>query len=146
MGSKSSAVTARPVDKARFDGINGVFQTAAFGCVLKGWTADAGAIQMHGPKISAELAQLAAQHEGVGKVIDYICAAGPYTGIITAALPLTVQLMVNHKMIDHTKVALEGIMAPDLLEKKVKNDLMAAEKEMRLALAEQEAAHHGPED
>jgi hypothetical protein len=56
---------------------------------------------MYWPKVAQELANLADSQEQVAKFIDPLIQIGPYTGLITALLPLVMQVGVNH-----------GIMAP----------------------------------
>jgi len=58
--------------------------------------ADAGAIGLHWPKISHEIAALADSQEQVARLIDPLIKIGPYTGLITAILPFVLQIGVNH--------------------------------------------------
>jgi hypothetical protein len=109
---------------------------------MKGWYADAGALSVHGPKFVHELAALAEGNESVAKVVDYFVAAGPYTAIMATALPLIIQLGVNHGKISADAAGTGGILPPDVLEARVKSDIarMQAEalKEAQSARAELE--------
>lgn len=123
--------TAPDPGSARREGLSGYAQIASLFCVSRGWYADAGAIKAHGPRLIDETVKLAAENESVGKSIDYLCAAGPLTAVIAAALPLFMQIAANHERIDASAVS--GVLPPDLLEKQVKNDVMR----MQLALQQQ---------
>jgi hypothetical protein len=99
--------------------------------LMRGQFADAGAISQHGPKVAKELVLLGKQQEGVGKVLDLLAQAGPYTGIIFATLPLLAQLAVNHNRIDAAKVSgIPGVEPKAVLEKRVRTEL--EQEELRL--------------
>jgi hypothetical protein len=124
--------------KRRAADVNGLFQMAAAACIMKGAYADAGAINMHAPKISEELAKLADQNEQVSKLLDYLTAAGPYSGIIVAVLPLALQLAANHERINPDAAAgLGGVLTKADLEAHVKAEI---EKQRTTMLQEIKAA------
>jgi hypothetical protein len=108
----------------RKEAVGGLFQLASFGCVMVGNYADAAAVAEHGDNISREVATLARQNESVAKYIDYLTQAGPYAGLVTACLPLVLQLLANHKRIDYSKVP--GLTAPEVLEAKIASQMKAA--------------------
>jgi hypothetical protein len=58
--------------------------------------ADAATIGLHWPKIAHELAVLAETQEAIANVIDPLIKVGPFAGLIAAAIPLVMQLGVNH--------------------------------------------------
>jgi len=60
---------------------------------------DVGAINLHWPKISEEIAKIADQEEAVAKIIDPLLQVGPYAGLIAAVLPLVIQIGVNHNRV-----------------------------------------------
>lgn len=84
------------VTRARAEALAGLGQIAQVPLIAARQTADAGAVAMHWPKVSQELAELAAKDDRVAKLIDPLMQAGPYAGLITAVLPLIMQLCVNH--------------------------------------------------
>lgn len=86
--------------------------------------ADVGAINLHWPKISEEIAKLADQDEQVAKIIDPLLQVGPYAGLIAAVLPLVMQVAVNH-----------GRMSPGAMGTQPKSALSA---QVESALAQQE--------
>lgn len=60
--------------------------------------ADAGTITQYWPGVAKEIATLADTQPAIAKVIDPLLQVGPYAALITAALPMIMQLAVNHKM------------------------------------------------
>jgi hypothetical protein len=136
---------------AREEAANGILQLAGFACVVTRQYADAGAINMHGANIAREAALLAEQNEGIARGLDYIMEAGPYAGLIVAAMPLALQIMANHGLIRAELVAGGGVVPPAALEAQVRADMarqasealraqQAAEEELGLMAARMEAA------
>lgn len=151
-----------PKIAAREEAANGIFQLAGFGLIMTKNYADAGALGKHSPKVSHELALLSEKNEGVGKILDYMTEAGPYAGLITALMPLVLQIMVNHNMLKAESLAGSGVVAPEALSAQVKADMAretaealkaqrAAEAEVRMYAAENTSTPNGessksPED
>jgi hypothetical protein len=136
--STGAVVSESPRDKDRREGVEGVFSAASMLTLMRGMYADAGALSIHGPKIAREAMLLGRNNEQIGKALDILGQAGPYTGIVFATLPLIAQLAVNHGRIDASKASgIQGVMSPGALEAKVKAEL--AELELQ-ALKEQQAA------
>jgi hypothetical protein len=133
---RQTAVQARKETQSqtttRAQAVNSVFQITALGLTARGMYADAGAISIHGPKISGELAALAETNSGVASFVDYLTSAGPYTGLFLAVMPLVFQIAANHGRVDATKVSLPGIMEPAELEKKVRKDIEEAKRQMSI--------------
>lgn len=101
---------------AREEGINGLFQLGAAVCMMTGQHADAAAFGTHGPKIAPEVAAIAEDYERVGDVIDKLIAVGPYAGLLTAVLPLALQLAVNHGRGNAAVFADFGVVSKETLE------------------------------
>lgn len=142
--SSVSRETSKPApglnmkDEARKENVTGVFAAVSMVAIMRGNYADAGAVSMHGPKVARELVLLGKTNEPVGKVLDLLGQAGPYTGIIFVTLPLLAQLAVNHERIDGSKVSgIPGVMSKAALENQVKGEL--AEKELEILREQQEA-------
>lgn len=130
--ARATASPRKTVSDARLEAVNGIFQLAGFGCVMTGNYADAAAIGMHSEPISGEIVKLGAQNEQIGRGIDYLNQVGPYAGLISAVMPLVLQLLANHGRLDATKVP--GLSRPEVLEAKVKAQMAAqAAAEMRQA-------------
>lgn len=109
---------------AREQGLLGLGQIGQAICMMRNWFADAGAIQIHWPAVARETAALADQDERIGKTIDYLVSAGPYAGLLTAVLPLGMQIAANHGRIDvNAASGLGGVMPPEMLEARVKADM-----------------------
>ncbi len=82
--------------------------------------ADAAAIGQHFPNLAQELANVADANETIAKPIDFLIEVGPYGALIAAAMPLTLQILANHKVIDATKMIGQGIVPPEVLESQMK--------------------------
>jgi hypothetical protein len=139
----SGATTAHvsretPRDKIREESLAGIGQAISMALLMRGNFADAGAIGIHGPKVVRETVAMARNSEPVGRALDMLSQATPYTGLIFAGLPLLAQLAVNHGRIPPERAAgIQGVVSPQILENKMKAEL--AEMEMQ-ALREQREA------
>ncbi|SRR6266851_206565 len=110
--------------KSRQENINGFGSLFATLLVMRGQYADAGAISIHLPPLSKALAEAADSDEKLASLLDSGNTVSPYMAIAAAAMPLMMQFLANHGRIDAEKAAgLGGIMSPDALEAKVRNDL-----------------------
>lgn len=140
--AKSAAPAGSSRLAAREEAANGIFQLAGFACIVFKQYADAGAIGNHSAAISHEAAKLAETNEGVGKALDYLMEAGPYAGLVTAMLPLAMQLAANHNMIKAEYVSGAGVVSPDALTAQVKADMARHAQESLIAqkTAEKELA------
>ncbi len=119
-----------PRDQSRQENVMGVLSAVSMMAIMRGQYADAGAVSIHGPKVAKELVLLGKSSEPVGKALDLLAQAGPYTGIIFATLPLLAQLAVNHGRIESSKVSgIPGVKSREALENQVKAEL--AEEELR---------------
>lgn len=76
-------------------GIEGLLQLAAFGVSFSA-PYDAAAIVYHSTPIAIALNDLAQVKPEVARVLDKILAAGPYGAVLSAVVPLIVQLLTNH--------------------------------------------------
>lgn len=123
---RNTAQTAprRTQADSRSESVNGLFQVASFGLVMVGQYADSATVAEHGPNVSREIVALGQQNEKIGQWIDYLTQAGPYAGLITAVLPMALQLMANHRRIDYSKVP--GLTSPEVLTAKVETQMKAA--------------------
>jgi hypothetical protein len=82
---------------------------------------------MHWPNVAEEVAKLADSQPAIAKFVDPLLQVGPYAGLITAVLPMVLQLMVNH-----------GVSQPGIMGTVPKNAL-AAQMEASLAQVELQA-------
>lgn len=103
------------ITDAREQALNGFGQIIAFGCVMRGNFADAGAIAEYGPPISHEIAVIGQDNPQVAHWLDYLTASGPYAKVIALALPFGLQLAVNHGKLEAKQVAALGIVEPEEL-------------------------------
>jgi len=130
----------------RIDAVDGIFQLAGMGCIMVGQLADAGALDMHGHDISVELAEIAEKNQTIGKGIDTLLQVGPYAGLVTALMPLVLQLLANHKVVPPEKLSSANVVMPDVLESQVKTALtkqaleaLRQQQEMEAELAQMQA-------
>jgi len=131
---------------ARTEAVIGVFQLVQFACVTTGNHADAAAIGMHAENISHEIVNLADVNEGIAKAIDYLLTVGPYAALVTACLPLVLQVAANHGRVPPNT---PGVIPTELLEARFKADMLAQKAELerqaqeaREAIARMQADEH----
>jgi len=123
--------------KAREEAANGVGQIIAFGCMVSGNLADAGATGMHWPNLAHEAAVIAETDSKMATGLDYLLEVGPYGNFIVAALPFVAQLLVNHGLVKPEAMAGAGVVHPEALAAEVRRDM--AQKAMEAMRAQQEA-------
>jgi len=127
----------------RQEALNGVLQVGQLACLTFGQFSDAGAIGMHGPKLTSEVVALAENNSKVASKVDLLIEIGPYAGIVAAAIPFLAQLFVNHGMIKAEVFANAGVVPPDQLEAEMKLTIMRrtidTQKETARMQAEMEA-------
>ncbi len=61
--------------------------------------ADSATIVLYQPKLSETLGDLAEQKPEFAAVLDKMTAVGPYGALMMVALPMTLQVLANHKVI-----------------------------------------------
>jgi hypothetical protein len=134
----------RPAPKAkpnlrtqREEAVAGFGQLAQAPLIALKLYADAGAVGIYWPKISEEIATLADSQEQVARLIDPLIRIGPYTGLITAILPMILQIGVNHGRVPAGAM---GTVPAASLTARVEASLAAIELEALRAQAEAEKA------
>lgn len=126
------------VQNEREQAVAGLFQIASAICVATGQLADAGAINMHGAAVSHETAVLASRYDKVGAVLDGLAQVGPFTAILTAAMPLFIQIAANHNRISPDKAVAFGGKHPSILEGQMRLEMRRQQLEYeRMVQAEQ---------
>jgi uncharacterized protein with beta-barrel porin domain len=123
--ASKGTLAAQNRQTAREEGLNGLVQIGSAVCIMTKNYADAGALTEHGPNVSHEIAALAEENENVANVIDKLTAMGPYAGLITAIMPLAIQLLINHDRIKPDAAGLMGanVMSKEALAAKVSADI-----------------------
>lgn len=103
---KPAAARKAPGGKDYRPALLGLLQVPAFGLAMAGQRtgsatllADSAAVGMHAPAIAQALHDLAVDRPEVAAVLDRLMAVGPYGALITALLPLVVQLGHNHGVV-----------------------------------------------
>lgn len=105
--------------------------------------ADAGAVDMHAAPIAHEVAVLAENDDRIANIVDRLTAVGPYAALLTAVMPLALQILVNHDRIKPSAAGLMGgkVMSKEALSAKVEADILKAQAAfMREAREAQEEA------
>lgn len=123
----------------RKNDMDGFLQIGVALCVFAKQYPDAGAIALHGGQLTAALARRADQEERLGKILDYLGVIGPYSEILSAALPLMLQLAANHGRVPAEAVAQFGVVPPKMLETRVKLEIAQQQAAMMEELKAQEA-------
>jgi hypothetical protein len=109
-GRPPKAATEPPKTKSpglsrevRQQGIQGIAQLAAGGCLLaergtgnRAFRADAITLASSAEEIGSAVADVCDQDERFARVVDKICAAGPYSALITVMFSVGSQLARNH--------------------------------------------------
>lgn len=133
---KTSPAPARSRADVRRAELEDMGRLGAAICIMRQQYADAGAFHVHWAPFAREAAIIAEDNEQAARIIDYICSAGPYAGIISAALTFGLQIAANHGKIDPDKAAgMGGILSPEILEMRVKAEIESAEKAMKAEAA-----------
>jgi len=112
--------------KKRLDGVGGIFQLSQLTLIMLKQKADAAAVGLHSESITTEIVNLAESDENVARIVDSLCKVGPYGALVSAIMPLIIQLGVNHGKVPEIKM--EGIFTKAELEEKMKlaTDQLAA--------------------
>jgi hypothetical protein len=140
----------------REEAANGIGQIVAFGAMVSGQLADAGAIGMHWPGMAHEAAVTAETDAKMAALLDKLLEVGPYGNLIIATLPLVAQLLVNHSLVKLEAMAGAGVVHPDALTAQVRaemarkamdamRDQQRAESELKQMAAQMAAAQNGTE-
>lgn len=137
-GKAVPVVSAEDRIAARRESAEGFLQLLAFGCTIKGWTADAGAIMKHGPKLCDEAAKVAESDEFTAKALDFLGMVGPLGGLLTAALPLGLQLVANRRIVPAASLSGMGVVEPEVLEAEVRAAMLAQQLQAKRDAAERE--------
>lgn len=82
--------------RARREAVGALGQLAQVPLIATRQYADVGAVSMYWPGVADEVAKLAETDERIAQIVDPLCQIGPYAGLITALLPLILQIAVNH--------------------------------------------------
>jgi hypothetical protein len=77
--------------------------------------ADAGAIQVHGPNVVKAWNDLAQENSQVAKGIEFLTTGSMYGAVVATTAPLVMQLLVNHGVLPHERLAPLGVSQPEAL-------------------------------
>lgn len=131
---KKAEATKAEITSARAQAVTELGQFAQLPLMITHQYADVGAIQLHWPNVSQEIAKLADSNEQVAKIIDPLMQVGPYAGLITAVMPFAVQILVNHGRVT---AGAGGSVSPTTLSSQVEASL--AENELQALVIQRDA-------
>ena len=146
MSAKQTAVQVETLSQTekRAKGLMEIGQLGQGVLLMIGQYADAAAIGQHFAPVAKELANIADSSELVAKPIDFLIEVGPYGALIAAGLPLVMQIMANHRMLNADMLVTQGVVPPQLLEAQMKAQVATiateAMKAQQLAMKEAQAA------
>jgi hypothetical protein len=104
---------------------------------MTGQYADAAAVGTHFQPVAKELANIADGSDAVAKPIDFLIEIGPYGALVSALMPLTLQVMANHNMIDASRLMGQGVVPPAVLEAQMQAQV--AGMQMQAMVAQKQA-------
>lgn len=123
----SQRLMKKTEERAR--GLEGIGQLVSAGFLFARQPADAITVNKYWPAISLETARLAEDNPQLASQVDKLIVVGPYTAIIEAALPMFLQLAVNHGKLDATSVESLGVVSRKTMMAKAQVAIMQAEVE-----------------
>lgn len=135
--SQPAQQDTRTVTDRRAEGLLGLGQLGQGLCLLFGNYTDAATIGMHAPNMAPEIAKLGESNDFIAKGLDFLIDVGPYGGVIAVTLPFVLQLAANHKMINAGMLSGQGVVAPEVLDAKMRADM--ARQQAEAAKAQQQA-------
>ena len=139
-GSKAVAtpvISTQTPNERRAQGLMSLGQLAQGVLLMTNQYADAAAIGQHFQPIAIELANIADANEAIAKPIDFLIEIGPYGALVTAVLPLALQLAANHGLLNANAMLGQGVVPPDVLESKMKAQVAQMQA---IAMREQQEA------
>jgi hypothetical protein len=92
--------------------------------------ADAATLELHLPPIADALGKLAAERPEVAAMLDRLMSAGPYTALLSATVPLVLQLGANHGLL---KGGMLGTMPPEALIMEMPRDITPEQLDAMMA-------------
>lgn len=119
-GATTTVADSRTPLERRTEGLNDIGQLGQGILLLSQQWADAAAVGQHWSPLAEELAKCAGQNETIAKGVDLIIQVGPYGALIAAAMPLVLQVLANHHVIDAKNMVNQGIVPPEVLEAQMK--------------------------
>ena len=120
----------------RTKGLNGFGQLLQGGLLMFGQYADAATIGQHFPPVAREVANIADSNDYIAKGVDLLIEVGPNTGLIAAVLPMALQFMANHKMIDASRMFGQGVVPPEVLDAQMRAQVTRMQAEAMMAQKE----------
>jgi hypothetical protein len=134
--SQTKAVAKIEVENAErrkrsVDGVNSIASAIQMGLLATKQTADAGAINRHGPSVSNAIVDYAEGNDKFGASLDRLSDVSPLAGIMMACVPLVLQVAVNHNLfgLKAEQLATAGVVTPATLVSESNEYLMQMQTE-----------------
>ena len=124
-------------NKDRAEALEGLGALAQVPLIALRQYADAGAVGLYWPGVARELANLADTQEQIANLVDPLLKVGPYAALVTAVVPVILQIGVNHKIMPPGAM---GTVPASLLSAQVETSLAQAELDALRLQAETERA------
>lgn len=119
-GKASGASTPRKKKSSGTDYTEGVTQLLSMPAAMLGvvgsqtnnlpLVADAAVVNHYAPEVGKAVNDLAQERPEVAAVLDRVLKAGPYAALIGAVVPMTLQILANHKVVP---VGIAGTMSAE---------------------------------
>jgi hypothetical protein len=136
--NKASEKAREARQSERQEGLEGLGQLAQIPLMVTGNLSDMGAVTTHWPNVARETAALAETNEKIGQAVDKVIAVGPFAGVITAVIPLVLQILVNHGRLPAGMFAQFGVEPPEMMQRRASIHIQRQAAE----IARQEAEAH----
>lgn len=98
--------------------------------------ADAAALQLHGPGMVEAWNALAQENATVARGIEWLTTGSAYGAVVMATVPMALQVLANHRRLDHERLSALGVQDPGVLAEMTAGDIAM----MQQAAAAQAAA------
>jgi hypothetical protein len=117
----SGRATGAALDKQRREGVRGLVQVAAGGCLVMdqrtagdAYRADALTLASNADELADACVATAAASDSFGRVLDRVTSAGPYAALITVSVSVGAQIARNHGV---KSAEMMGAVPPETLLK-----------------------------
>ena len=141
---RSVSTPGKSLKQARKEGLEGLGQLGQGLCILGGQYADAATIGKYWPPLAGEVAELAETYEVLQGPVDLLIRVGPFGSLIALGMPMVMQFLANHGVIDAKRAIGGNIVPPEVLESQMRADIARmqaeAQREQLEAIREAQSA------
>lgn len=87
----------------------------AWGVLAVSSPADAAALQLHGPGMVEAWNALAQEQPTIARGIEWLTTGSAYGAVVMATVPMVLQVLANHRRLDHERLGALGVQDPAVL-------------------------------